>query len=646
MIVLSQVILAFYSLGCLSFGALMMRLIAPRAWKLEGESALTVATIYFLLGLAILGGIWIVIALLGWLSPWVVGGVSAFSIVLSWRAVASLANRLYADLRTLGSLVRSDPWPWKILVVAVVVLIFLAGIASMLPPSSDAAAFYMPIAKVTAASHRLLPLRGEFEGFSRIGLLGEMHYASLIGLGSLTAAKELTWLVGLATAIMVAAVSSKVGLRRKGQWIAAIIVLTSTAVSFIIVNGKVDLFASSLGSAAFFWVLQWNRYEEKHPLKLTGLFTGVSVIAKLPYAAALAPAILVLVLWRLASSQVEARPDKPAWVQFGGAIILLGLWMAPMAIPHILKNGLLFGEPFAPFIVAPGHYTLLQSWFSPEVTRILVLTYPFALVLGYNPMQAGHLSPLMLAFLPLSFLLDKPRRWLASPTVQLTLSALVGIIVWLLINPSILAPRFLLATLFMFVPVLAKGAEAVMGSNGTRLLAVGAYAALIAALSFSLVTVGVYSSQAVKYATGVLGPCEFERANCRAMSALSQDAALGDRIFLAEAHTIWLRSDLMQCISERAELGATLDAPTTKDRWAYLVDRGFRYIAINPTSYAEFIDALDFNQAPEWIEISELFEEGSYKVYRISSTDPGRQPSMECRQADPPAWNVVPIDSN
>ena len=252
----------------------------------------------------------------------------------------------------------------------------------------------------------------------------------------------------------------------------------------------------------------------------------------------------------------------------------------------------------------------------------------------------------MLAFLPLSFLLDRPRRILASPLVQLTLSALVGIIVWLFINPSILAPRFLLATLFMFVPVLAKGAETVMDQSRTRLLAVGTYVALFAALSFSLVTVGVYSSQAVKYVSGVEGACEYERASCRAMSALSQDADLGDRIFRAEAHTIWLRADLMQCLSERAELGATLDAPTTEDRWAYLVERGFRYIAINPSSYAEFIDALDFDQVPDWIEISELFQEGAYSVYQISSTDSGRQPSVECRRVDPPAWKVVPTVSS
>jgi hypothetical protein len=69
MIILAQVILVFYVLGCISFGSLMMRLIAPRAWKLEAESTLTVITTYFLIGVGILGGIWVVVALLGWLSP-------------------------------------------------------------------------------------------------------------------------------------------------------------------------------------------------------------------------------------------------------------------------------------------------------------------------------------------------------------------------------------------------------------------------------------------------------------------------------------------------------------------------------------------------------------------------------------------------
>lgn len=644
MIVLSQLLLALYALGCLSFGSLMMRVIARRAWRLEEESALTVITIYFLLGVAILGSIWVVVALLGWLSPWVVGAASVLSIALSWSALSALAKRLYLEAGSWVSRFKSDPWPWKILVIAVSVLILLTGIASMLPPSSDAAAFYMPIAKVTGASHRLLPLRGEFEGFSRIGLLGELHYAALIGLGSLTAAKGFTWLAGLATAIMVAAVGSKAGLGRKGRWIAAITVLTSTAVTFIIVSGKVDLYASALGSAAFFWALRWKRYPEKHPLRLAGLFTGVSVIAKLPYAAALAPAILALVLWRLASSQVKDRPEgKPAWLPYASTVFMLGLWMAPMAIPHVLKNALLFGEPLAPFIVAPGHYTLLQSWFSPEVTRILILTYPFALILGYNPMQAGHLSVLMLAFLPLAFLLRKPRRFLDSPLVQLTLCSTIGVVVWLLINPSILAPRFLMATLFMFVPVLAKGAESVLQeSKRTRLLAGGVLISLYAALTFSLMTTGVYSYQAIQYVSGAHDACEYERANCRAMSVLSEEAAEGDRIFLAEAHAIWLRADLLQCMSERAELRTALDAPSVEERWQYLIEMGFEYIAVNPASYSAYAEALDVGQAPDWIEVVEIFHEDDYSVYQVVSTDTSRQPSVACRQIDPPTWEIVP----
>jgi hypothetical protein len=644
MIVLSQLLLAFYALGCLSFGALMMRVIARKVWNLEDESALTVITIYFLLGVGILGSIWVVVALLGWLSPWLVGAVCVLSTALSWRVLSALVKRFYQETRSWLSKLKSAPWPWKLLVIAVSVLVILLGIASMLPPSSDAAAFYMPIAKVTGASHRLLPLRGEFEGFSRIGLLGELHYAALIGLGSMTAAKQFTWLAGLAPAVMVAAVGSKVGLGRKGRWIAAIVVLTSTAVTFIIVSGKVDLYAAALGSAAFFWALQWKRYPEKHPLRLAGIFTGVSVIAKLPYAAALAPAILALVLWRLASSQVKDRPeDRPVWLPYASTVLLLGLWMAPMAIPHVLKNGLLFGEPLAPFIVAPGHYTLLQSWFSPEVTRTLILTYPFALVLGYNPMQAGHLSVLMLAFLPLAFLLRKPRRFLESPLVQLTLCSTIGVVVWLLINPSILAPRFLMATLFMFVPVLAKGAESMLQeSKRTRLLAGGVYVSLFAALAFSLMTTGVYAYQAIQYVSGAHDACEYERANCRAMSVLSENAAVGDRIFLAEAHAIWLRADLLQCVSERAELGTFLDAPSAEERWQYLFDRGFEYVAVNPRSYSAYAEALDVSQAPDWIEVVELFHEDGYSVYQIVSADASRQPSVACRQIDPPAWGIAP----
>ncbi|HEY69154.1 MAG TPA: hypothetical protein G4O08_01075, partial [Anaerolineae bacterium] len=426
------------------------------------------------------------------------------------------------DFRGFIAQFQSISLQWKILFLLVILLILLNGIGSLLPPFSDAAGFYMSIAKITAASHRLLPMRGYFEAFSQIGLTAELHYTSLISLGSVEIAKEFNWLVGMAIVVMVAEITSMVGIGRKGKGIAAVMVLTSTAITHIIMNGKTDLFAASLGIAAFYWALEWREYKQRHPVWLAGMFTGMAVIAKLSYAAVLVPAIFLLIAWRLASWRVEDLSARALFVQVARTFLALGLGMALMAIPHILKSSLLFGQPLAPFYNTAGPaYLSSPRWFPPDETRRLVLTYPVALILGYTAMQGGQLSPLLLAFLPLAFLLRKPSRFFSSPLVQLTLSALAGVIVWVVMTPSVLAPRFILAPVLMFIPILAKGTEFLfLDETRSRLLKGGAFFVLLVSILFSMISVGIYAKQAIQIQAGWVDPCEYNRTNCWALSSL------------------------------------------------------------------------------------------------------------------------------
>jgi hypothetical protein len=262
-------------------------------------------------------------------------------------------------------------------------------------------------------------------------------------------------------------------------------------------------------------------------------------------------------------------------------------------------------------------------------------------------MQGGQLSPLLITFFPLALLLSKPRRFLSSPMVQLTLSAMAGVIAFVAVSPSVLAPRYILSPVLMFIPVFAKGAEVLfLDKTRSRFLAEGAIITLLAILSFSLVSVGIYAQQAILIMTGVYSPCELRGANCRALTSLSEHADPGARVFLAGAFSDWLRPDLLQCTADRSEQGALMRAPSTEERWEYLIDRGFEYIAINPWNHAAYDEALDISEAPEWIDYSEFFLENGYKVFQIASEDPSRQPSITCRQIDSSAWQITPADQS
>ena len=197
----------------------------------------------------------------------------------------------------------------------------------------------------------------------------------------------------------------------------------------------------------------------------------------------------------------------------------------------------------------------------------------------------------------------------------------------------------------MAIPVIAKGAESLfLDETRSRLLAGGAFVTILVFLAFSLVSVGIYAKQAVQILTGSVDPCEFRGPNCRALSLLSEQADLGDRVFLVESHIDSLRPDLLQCASSNAEMGDLLIAPSPDERWAYLIDRDFLYIAINTSIYPGHDEALDLGQAPEWLDYDVFYQENRFKVIHITSQDPLIQPSVMCHQVNPPAWDIVPVE--
>src|SRR5262249_47769207 len=138
-------------------------------------------------------------------------------------------------------------------------------------------------------------------------------------------------------------------------------------------------------------------------------------------------------------------------------LIVLAVALAA-ASPQMLKNAVVFGEPLAPFVSLSGPNRVTeQNWFGPAATRYIVLTYPFSLVYGKYPMMGGGVSPLVLMFLPLALLLPRPASWSRSRLLQMSLIGLVGVVVWVIVRPSILAPRYI------FPPLMLLGLPAVAG---------------------------------------------------------------------------------------------------------------------------------------------------------------------------------------
>ena len=633
-------VLGFYSIACLCFGALALRLLtASDPIRCTAGAALASA---FLLGQGLLANIWVLLGLSGWFKPLVVltvlGLGTAGGAVLVWPYLAPFSHQL----RAAGAELRRESLGWR-LVALMAVAIYMAGFTSLgRPLMGDAAAFYMALPKVMADSYRLAPLPG-YEAFTQIGLQGEMHYAALMTLGSADAAKLFAWPTILAGAVILAAAGSITGLKRRGQWIVFVGVFTSSSVLYLCGDGKVDLFATALGLAAYFWAVQMNRSKGASSVRFAGLFVGFAVVAKFSYLPVLLPGIVCLSLWSFLVDQTDKSEVKANRLRAAALFLRLGFWISLAVIPHLIKNYILFDNPLAPFS-ASGAGWAGQRWFSADTTRHILLTYPMSLTIGQYWGQYGNLSPLVLAFAPITLLLSRPKPFLGSPLVALTLAAGSGLVCWVILHPSLISPRYILSTLLILILPAARAAEHVsLPETGMRWLS----GSVLGSILVTQVFVAFYFSDQVffpkqtkRYLMGRLSECERDGTYCRGLNELGDRAEPGARVLLAAYYGYWMRPDLLQCTSTEEEL-KELREKKAELFWLSLCQRGFEYVVIDKTTHGSLMKNLEKENIPSWVKISPQWGEGNLLIFHLEFENPPCAPVIECRQENPPAWILV-----
>ena len=587
--------------------------------------------------------IWTGIALRSWLTPAVVITVITACMVAGLRlalpALAQIPHRFKQEVYWW----RSQDLLIKTLVFASLILLSLLGCAAFLtPPIGDAEAFYITYPKIIADSQRFIPMPGLYATFSQIGLVGELHFAALMQIGDVRTAKLFVWPVSIAAGLMLMALAARLGCGRRGQWFALLILLTSTSFTNYVYDGKVDNFAAALGITAAYWALRCGENDRPNfSVALTGLLAGFASLAKFSYLAALLPFVFLLIWWQLPN-----EPSSPRNSQFAlkaRACFIFAVCVGLSWIPQLVKNSLLFGNSFAPFIGAPEASSIIdQVWFSPEITRRIVLTYPLALVFGRYPMQGGNLSFLLLAFLPLALFIPRPKAMLRSPLVQVTVIALMGTLVWVALRPSLIAPRYILATLLLFVPLAARAVEyAYDNEQSPHWLRFGIVATCLGAaliFSYPLRKIPVALAQ---YAQGTLAACALASIYCAPLNEINAKASPGDRIYFANYYGYWLRSDLLECRDDRTDGSILSQILDGEPFWNVLAERGFRYVIIDKTSHAAVLKRLGEKAGPNWIELKTFSENPDVVIYHLEPTAAPVQPAVECRQISPPAWDVV-----
>ena len=289
-------------------------------------------------------------------------------------------------------------------------------------------------------------------------------------------------------------------------------------------------------------------------------------------------------------------------------------------IPHFLKNGLLFGQPFAPFVGPTAKALLDQTWFSPDVTQRIVMTYPLALVLGDYPMQHGNMSSLLLAFIPLALFIKRPPALFDSRLFQLSLAGFLGVVLWLLLCPSVLAPRYMLAPFIAFIPLAGRGAEYALSATwGGRLFRFTILFCCVGILAHEVAAAKTNAKKALDMLKGKYTMCELSGGFCTASEVINREAGPGNRVFLGGYCSFWLRPDLLQNISSLQEQISVGSQKTPEAAWEMLRKLGFRYALVFRVTHSALFELLDLSRTPQGMKVDKLTDLEGFAVYRLEN---------------------------
>ena len=605
----------------------------------------------FLLGQCVLSAGWL---FLGLASQFTTPAIASVLLVTGTISLIAIFKR-----NTLPEFRQDLRWPKKRIGGFWVVMLSIAGIwfikmfyvALALQPQGDALASYMVVPKILASSHRLSPQPNYFL-LSQLGLFGELHYAALMALCGANAAKLFTWFTAVASVSTLLALCRDAGIGYKGKIIAAILLATSTTFFEYAVDGKVDIYGAALGLMSYYWILCDRGAHRTRNLVLSGIFCGFATVSKLTNLPVIVPGLLCLIAIDRFTYAKKTCSGFQSWLPCAvkdSAIVACSVIIA--MIPHFIKNGIWFHEPLAPFIYF-GRQDLNMvgpAWYSLKDTFFLLATYPIALTFGRYPTQQGTMSPLILGFVLLAILLPRPQSLFTSRLFRISFAALLGTLAWMTTFPSFVMPRYILATLILFIPVASKSAENMLElEKGWKTCTSAILGAL---LLFSLMPLYPQIKEAFVWLAWKKAPVGISRdmgPYFEGLNIVNKIAAPGDRVLLVGYYSYYLRPDLLQCMISEVELRTLrrndpekgYDLKDASD-WLYLIQRGCKFIIIQKTLWPKSEAFINTKSCPRWLQLSKLHNDSICTVFSIGVTDTTIWPIVATRQLHPQAWDIV-----
>ena len=219
--------------------------------------------------------------------------------------------------------------------------------------------------------------------------------------------------------------------------------------------------------------------------------------------------------------------------------------------------------------------------------------------------------------------------------MAITVAGLSGVLAWMLLRPSVIAPRYILASLLLLVPILTIAVEDVLAQKAaSQVLRAGTTLTVLFAIAASFWHLLPIPGAIISGFDSKGDACSLAGPECDSFQILSEIVRPGDRILIASYYPYWLTPAQLQC---RDTLDEQQAIPDQVQLVPWLQSRGFTYVAVDSAVSRKL--AADLTQLAESnaSDVYELPGGTTVKLYHIKSDRPGR---VSCVETTPGRWSL------
>lgn len=647
-----NLVLSFGGVTIFSFAAFMLGLSVTR-WR---EASLIRGLTSFAIGEVLLSLIYLTIISLTHLTAEISGSALIISILLGFPIfrvwVSSLSHYHYqVDLRG---------WD-KVMLILVIVILGGVILLSSARLGYDAAVEYFSNARImaiTGESVYLYPKDPFIISSFHPGIL----FTATIQLFGDQSARLLSWVNGVGILLFGISIGKKLYISPRTRLLFVILMLTSTFFIDLFGDGKIELIITLPILAAIYWMLESLENPSKSIFLIIGTLAGFAIISR-PYNIFLVPFFIVcyysfivftFYIFKIThSSDNSSRSGYCKDPTSQRKIYSYGIWfflpLLALGIFHMWQNFIWLGNPIAPLNFSTDVNTSTWQWqFNPSILNTLRWLYPISVTFLNSAQSLGNITPLFVGFFP--FLMVASVRHnihLSHAMLQLLLSTLLTIIIWLIFFFTVVEIRYVMFLWVLLLLIFAKIVESTL-ENVHIVVVPFLYAIIVLLMVFIIARVILISltTYAPIDQTGQ-AYCYDERL-CTFFEPVNQLAPPGDRVLTLNAFDYYLRPDLFTCSSRAQEYGPLMNLGKQNPQafWEAIYERGFDYITYE-YNYAIFHSHLgaipDPALAPTWMNVETIESNGHNAIYRITAVNPPYAPKVDCTLNKSGKWEIHSI---